>query len=69
MITGLKSDQVAFYKSLHAHPWPDVIKTIRACNIRNYSIHLKKIEDRYFLFSYFEYSGQDFIKYILLTFK
>ena len=44
------------YKKLHAAVWPDVLKMITACNIRNYSIYLK---DSY-LFSYFEYVGKDF---------
>jgi L-rhamnose mutarotase len=36
--------------------WPDVLKKITECNIRNYSIFFK---DGY-LFSYFEYVGGDF---------
>jgi L-rhamnose mutarotase len=39
-----------------------VVNKIKECNIGNYSIYLQKIEDRYFLFSYFEYSGNDFNK-------
>lgn len=60
MVTSLHPDQVAFYKDLHPHPWPGVTKTISDCNISNYSIHLKKTAEQYLLFSYFEYSGQDF---------
>ena len=49
------------YKRLHAKPWPDVINTIHECNIRNYSIYLKEVEQgNYYLFSYFEYTGNDF---------
>jgi L-rhamnose mutarotase len=44
------------YKKLHAAVWPDVLKMIKECNIRNYSIYHK---DGY-LFSYFEYVGKDF---------
>jgi L-rhamnose mutarotase len=44
------------YKKLHAAVWPEVLKMITACNIRNYSIYHK---DGY-LFSYFEYIGTDF---------
>ncbi|GAA3952043.1 L-rhamnose mutarotase [Chitinophaga oryziterrae] len=60
MITGLKPDKIAEYKQLHAAAWPGVLKKIREVNIRNYSIYLKKIEDKYFLFSYFEYTGDNF---------
>jgi L-rhamnose mutarotase len=44
------------YKRLHAAVWPEVLKMITDCNIRNYSIYHK---DGY-LFSYFEYVGKDF---------
>ena len=44
------------YRKLHAAVWPDVLKMINQCNIRNYSIYYK---DGY-LFSYFEYIGKDF---------
>lgn len=59
-ITGLKADKLEDYKKLHANAWPTVLKRIRECNIRNYSIYLKQVGDEYFLFSYFEYVGDDF---------
>lgn len=60
MVTGLKPEKIEKYKKLHASPWPEVQKRISECNIQNYSIYLQKIENQYFLFSYFEYSGSDF---------
>lgn len=60
MVTGLKAEKMAYYKKLHAHAWAGVLKKIKECNIRNYSIYLQKIEGKYFLFSYFEYTGTDF---------
>jgi len=60
MITGLKPEKADEYKDLHANPWPDVLKQIRECNIRNYSIYLIELEDEPYLFSYFEYVGEDF---------
>jgi L-rhamnose mutarotase len=60
-VIGLKADKIAEYKKLHAAVWPDVLKMIRTCNIRNYSIYLMKAKDNeYYLFSYFEYVGKDF---------
>lgn len=50
--------QKAKYKELHAAVWPDVLRTITACNIRNYSIFLKEPEN--LMFGYFEYVGDDF---------
>jgi len=55
-VIKLKPEKETEYKALHANAWPDVLKMIRACNIRNYSIYLK---DGY-LFSYFEYHGDNF---------
>ncbi len=59
-ITGLKSEKLDYYKMLHANAWPAVLKKIKDCNIQNYSIYLKKVQNSYFLFSYFEYVGTDF---------
>lgn len=59
MVTGLKPEKMAYYKKLHAHAWPGVLKKIAECNIHNYSIYIQKIESKYFLFSYFEYTGVD----------
>jgi L-rhamnose mutarotase len=55
-ILQLKNDSIPAYKAYHAKVWPEVLATIRACNIRNYSIFLK--DD--FLFGYFEYHGADY---------
>lgn len=60
MVTGVKPKKIEYYKQLHAKPWPQVLSKIKDCNIRNYSIYLQKIDDRYFLFSYFEYVGDNF---------
>ena len=62
MVTGLKPEKMAYYKKLHASAWPGVLKKIKECHIRNYSIYIQKIEGKYFLFSYFEYVGTDFDK-------
>ena len=59
-ITGLKPGKIADYKKLHAAAWPAVLKKISDCNIRNYSIYLKEIDGKPYLFSYFEYTGKDF---------
>ncbi len=55
-IIGLKPECYEEYKKYHAGVWPEVLETIRECNIRNYSIFHK---DRQ-LFAYFEYIGNDF---------
>lgn len=61
MVIGLKPEKIETYKKLHAAAWPGVLKIIKECHIRNYSIYLKEIEPgRFYLFSYFEYTGGDF---------
>jgi len=55
-VIKLRPEKLAEYKEMHANVWPDVLKMIRECNIRNYSIYYKDG----FLFSYFEYHGEDF---------
>src|SRR5579871_103043 len=56
MLIKVKEDSIAMYKEYHAKVWPEVLATIRACNIKNYSIFLK--DD--LLFAYFEYHGTDY---------
>jgi L-rhamnose mutarotase len=60
-VIGLRADKLVEYKALHAAIWPQVSRMIRECHIRNYSIYLQQMDDgSYCLFSYFEYTGQDF---------
>lgn len=57
-VIGVRPEKLEEYKRLHAAVWPDVLKKIKECNINNYSIYYK---DGY-LFSYFEYAGEDYKK-------
>jgi len=60
-VIALRPEKVEEYKQLHAAVWPEVLKMIRKCHIRNYSIYLRKLDDgRFYLFSDFEYTGKDF---------
>lgn len=52
----LKREKIEEYRRLHAAVWPDVLKTIKACNLENYSI---SIMDN-MVVSYFEYTGDDY---------
>ena len=56
MAVKIKPENLDEYKKLHADVWPDVLKMIGECNIRNYSIYHKDA----MMFSYFEYVGDDF---------
>lgn len=60
MVIGLRPRMVESYTLLHKYTWPEVLQKIYEGNIRNYSIYLHKLEDKYYLFSYFEYVGDNF---------
>ncbi|MEQ1952011.1 L-rhamnose mutarotase [Mesorhizobium sp. CN2-181] len=57
-ILGVKPEAIAEYKRIHADVWPEVLATIAACGIKNYTIFLKEPEN--LLFAYFEYHGTEF---------
>jgi L-rhamnose mutarotase len=59
-VIGLRPEKIDDYRRLHAAVWPDVLRMIRQCHIRNYSIYLRTLDDgRPYLFSYYEYTGDD----------
>lgn len=55
-LIGVRPEAIEEYEHLHAAVWPEVLATIHACNIRNYSI----FRHGTMLFAYFEYIGHDF---------
>ena len=60
-LIGVKPEVFTEYVKYHAAVWPGVLKMITDCNIRNYSIYLRQLDDgQHYLFSYFEYTGTDF---------
>ena len=61
MVIGVKPEKLAYYKQLHANPWPVVNRTLKEAHVRNYSIYLTQFDDgKWYLFGYFEYAGSDF---------
>ena len=60
-VIKLKEDRLDEYKRLHADAWPEVLAMIDDCNIRNYSIYLRRLDDgEHYLFSHYEYHGDDY---------
>ncbi len=55
-VIRIRPEAIDEYERLHAAVWPEVLETIRQCNIRNYSI----FRHGELLFAYFEYHGSDF---------
>jgi L-rhamnose mutarotase len=56
MVLRVQPEKFEEYKRLHTAVWPGVLKCISKSSIRNYSIFHKDG----WLFSYFEYRGDDF---------
>ena len=56
IVIGLRPEYEKAYCGAHRAVPAEVLRTIRACNIRNYSIFLRNNV----LHSYFEYTGTDF---------
>lgn len=54
-VIRLRPEKAAYYKELHAHPWPGVNKMIRDCGITDYRIYSRDG----LLFSLMEYNGDD----------
>lgn len=55
-VIKVRPEKLDEYRKMHQAVWPKVLKMIKECNIRNYSIFFR---DGY-LFAYFEYTGTDF---------
>jgi len=55
-VIKVRPEKLDEYRRLHAAVWPDVLTMIAECGIRNYSIYYKDG----WLFSYFEYHGDDY---------
>ena len=55
-VIGVRADKLEEYKTLHANAWPEILSMITQCHIRNYSIYYHNG----FLFSYYEYVGDDY---------
>lgn len=60
-VIGLRPEKRELYNKLHADPWPEIVAKIQECNIHNYSIYEVELDEgKWYLFSYFEYTGDDF---------
>ncbi len=55
-VIRVRPERLEEYRRLHAAVWPGVLRMIRECNIRNYTIYYHDG----LLFSTFEYVGNDY---------
>ena len=54
----LRPEKKEEYLALHTDVWPGVLKTIKECGIKNYTIFLREPEN--LMFGFFEYHGSDY---------
>ncbi len=60
-VIGIHPEKIDEYKRLHAAAWPDVLRKIHECNLRNFSIYLRQLDNGgTYLFSYYEYVGAEY---------
>ena len=59
---GLRPEMKDEYLRLHAHCWPEILAMLKKCHFQNYSIYLGELDGKLYLFSYFEYTGDDIAK-------
>lgn len=61
MLIGIRSDRVSAYEALHAASNPGVRDLLTRYHMHNFSIFIHEIgDDRYYLFGYYEYTGNDY---------
>lgn len=60
LVTGLKSEQEASYRSLCQTIWPGVSDQMARSKIRDWTTFVVGIGEKLYLFSYYEYVGDDF---------
>ena len=59
-VIGLNQEKEKYYRELHEMVWPDILEQIQLAGLQNFSIFITKLEGKKYLFSYFEYTGNDF---------
>ena len=60
MVVGIKPDQIAEYKRLHAAGNSGVRDLLTKYHMQNFSIYLHQIDGKWYEFGYYEYAGDDF---------
>mgnify|MGYP001173333878 FL=1 len=59
-VIGLKPEKEQYYRQLHANTWPQVLEQLQRSNVQNFSIYATELAGKRYLFSYFEYTGDDY---------
>ncbi len=59
LMSGLKPEKELDYRSLHQTNWPGVVDGMVMCNYRNWTTFIVELESELYLFTYFEYIGEN----------
>ena len=59
-VIGLSPEKEQYYRILHSGTWTPVLDRLKASNIENFSIYVTELEGKKYLFSYYEYTGNDY---------
>ena len=59
-VIGLRPEKEQYYRQLHADVWPEVQQELRRSHVQNFSIYVTELAGQRYLFSYFEYTGDDY---------
>ena len=59
-VIGLSPEKEQYYRILHSGTWTPVLERLKESNIQNFSIYITELEGKKYLFSYFEYTGDDY---------
>jgi len=63
MVIGINPEKIEEYKKVHADENPGVRDLLTTANMENFSIFIHQFDDgNYYLFGYYEYTGDDFEK-------
>lgn len=60
MVVGIKPEKIEEYRRLHADSNAGVRDLLNKYHMHNFSIFLQKIDDKWYEFGYYEYTGDDF---------
>jgi L-rhamnose mutarotase len=59
-VIGINPEKEKYYRDLHQKVWPEILEQIQQAGLQNFSIFITELEGKKYLFSYFEYTGNDF---------
>lgn len=60
MVIGIRAEYLDEYRKMHVESCSGIRDLLVKYHLRNYSVFLQRIQDRWYEFGYYEYAGRDF---------